>query len=94
MSNEFFNNNVKNTPLRKDKFTPLALAARGLVDRNYISAEIMTELAISQYRTKRGIGISWNNLIEKGLAKHKQQAQDTTNSCQGDNSIKQEIINV
>jgi hypothetical protein len=77
MSNEFSNNNVKNTPLRKDRFTPLALAARGLVDRNYISAEIMTELAISQYRIKKGIGISWNNLIEKGLAKHKQQAQDT-----------------
>jgi len=77
MSNEFFNNNVKNTPLRKDSFTPLALAARGLVDRNYISAEVMTELAISQYRRRRGKGITWNDLIEKGLTMHKHQAQDT-----------------
>ena len=67
----------KNTPLRNHTFTPLVLAARGLVDRNYISAEEMTDLAVDHYRTKKGKGVTWKYLIERGLVKHKRQAQDT-----------------
>ena len=66
-----------NTPQVDNKFTPLVLAAQGLFDRIYISAEEMTELAINHYRTKKGKGITFDYLIEKGLVKHKKQAQDT-----------------
>jgi hypothetical protein len=37
----------------------------------------MTDLAVDHYRTKKGKGITWKYLVEKGLAKHKRQAQDT-----------------
>jgi hypothetical protein len=66
-----------NTPQVDQKFTPLVLAARGLCDRNYISADEITELAINHYRTKKGKGITLQYLIEKGLVEHKKQAQDT-----------------
>jgi hypothetical protein len=66
-----------NTPQVDNKFTPLVLAAQGLVGRNYIPAEEMMELAINHYRNKKGKGITLQYLIEKGLAKHKKQAQDT-----------------
>ena len=72
------NNSIKNTPLRNHNFTPLVLSARGcVVDRNYISSKEMTDLSIDYYRTKKGTGITWKYLTEIGLAKHKQQAQET-----------------
>jgi hypothetical protein len=37
----------------------------------------MTDLAVDHYRTKKGTGITWKYLTEIGLAKNKQQAQDT-----------------
>src|SRR6188472_1210466 len=71
------NDSAKNTPLRNHNFTPLVLAARGLVDRNYIPSEEMTDLAVDHYRTKKGQGLTWKYLIARGLVKHKKQAQDT-----------------
>ena len=65
-----------NTPQVDNKFTSLVLTAQELFGRNYISAEEMTELAINHYRTKKGKGITFDYLIEKGLVKHKKQAQD------------------
>lgn len=66
-----------NTPQVDNKFTPLVLATQGLFGRNYIPAEEMMELAINHYRNKKGKGITFDYLIEKGLAKHKKQAQNT-----------------
>ena len=71
------NDSAKNTPLRNHNFTPLVLAAQGLVDRNYIPSEEMTDLAVDHYRTKKAKGLTWKYLIERGLVKHKTQAQDT-----------------
>jgi hypothetical protein len=77
-SNKSVETKGSNNTLQVDnKFTPLVLAAQGLVGRNYISAEEMTELAINHYRTKKGKGITLQYLIEKGLVQHKKQAQDT-----------------
>ena len=70
---------TNNTPQVDNKFTPLVLAAQGLSDRNFISADEMRELAIDHYRTKKGKGITLQYLIEKGLVKHKKQAQDALN---------------
>jgi hypothetical protein len=66
-----------NTPQVHHNFTPLVLAAQQLFRRNYISADEMNELASNHYRTKKGKGITLQYLIEKGLVKHKRQAQDT-----------------
>jgi hypothetical protein len=64
--------------LRNHHFTLLALSAqKRVVDRNYISSKEMTDLAVDHYRTKKGTGITWKYLTEIGLAKNKQQAQDT-----------------
>ena len=72
------NNSIKNTPLRNNHFTLLALSAQGcVVDRNYILSKEITDLAVDHYRTKKGTGITWKYLTEIGLAKNKQQAQDT-----------------
>jgi hypothetical protein len=50
-SNKSVETKGSNNTLQVDnKFTPLVLAAQGLVGRNYISAEEMTELAINHYR--------------------------------------------
>jgi hypothetical protein len=65
-----------NTPQMDHNFTPLVLAAQQLFGRNYISAEEMTELATNHYRTKKGKGITFEYLIEKGLVQNKKQAQD------------------
>ena len=56
----FTTSNNDNTPQVDNKFTPLVLAAQGLFDRIYISAEEMTELAINHYRTKKGKGITFD----------------------------------
>ncbi len=66
-----------NTPQVDQKFTPLVLAAQELFGRNYISSHEITDLAISHYRTKKGKGITFEYLIENGLARHKKQSQDT-----------------
>jgi hypothetical protein len=77
-SNKSENSKDSNNTLQVDnKFTPLVLAAQELFGRNYISTEEMTELATNHYRTKKAKGITFEYLIENGLAKHKKQAQDT-----------------
>ena len=81
----YFNKSVNskdsnNTPQVDQKFTPLVLAAQELFGRNYISSHEITDLAISHYRTKKGKGITFEYLIENGLARHKKQSQDTLKS--------------
>ena len=47
------NNSIKNTPLRNNHFTLLALSAQGcVVDRNYISSKEITDLTVYSLQNK------------------------------------------
>jgi hypothetical protein len=69
-------NNVKSTPLENSKSTPLALSTWAAGGNQYVSSDEITKLAIQKYKTKCGRGISYRDLLETGLAKHKGHAQD------------------
>lgn len=65
------------TLLGNTKSTSLALSTQ-LCCRNkkYVSAEQVRELAIEIYKTKCGRGITYTDLLENGVANHKEHAQD------------------
>jgi hypothetical protein len=73
------------TPLAFTKNPPLALVAqygggRGIDKRRYTAAQAINELAITKFRLN-GKGVTYRDLMEAGLAKHKKQAQDTLKYC-------------
>ncbi len=75
----------KNTPLAFTKNPPLALVAqdgciRDISKRRYTAAQAINELAITKFRPN-GKGVTYTDLMEAGLAKHKKQAQDTLKYC-------------
>jgi hypothetical protein len=68
--------NIKSTPLKNPKSTPLALSAQLGSSNQYITSEQITKLAVEIYKTKGGRGITFTDLLESGLAEDKAQAQD------------------
>jgi hypothetical protein len=75
----------KNTPLAFTKNPPLTLVAHyggGPVGgkRRYTGAQTINELAIRKFRPN-GKGVTYRDLMEAGLAKHKKQAQGTLKYC-------------
>jgi hypothetical protein len=69
--------NIKSTPLENSKSTPLALSTQLGCRNKYLSSQQITEIAIEFYKMKGGRGITYADLLERGLAYHKRQAQDT-----------------
>lgn len=69
--------NSKSTSLENLKSTPLALSTQLGCQNKYVSSQQITEIAIEFYKTKGGRGITFADLLERGLAYHKRQAQDT-----------------
>src|SRR2546427_13146535 len=70
----------ENTPLAFTKNPPLASVAQygrgGDCKRRYTPAQAINELAVRKFRLNRK-GITYRDLMEAGLAKHKKKAQDT-----------------
>ena len=64
------------TPLRNAKSTPTALSAQLRGHGRYVSSDKIRELVIEVYKRKRGRGITYQDLLENGLAVHKKQVQD------------------
>ena len=76
MNNECSDNTgVKNRPLFNGKIRPVALVAHIDSERNYVNADQITQLAIKIYKTKSGMGITYQDLMDTGLVSHKKQAQ-------------------
>ena len=76
MSNEFSDNtDVKNRPLYNGNIGPVALVAHVDSQRNYVNADQITQLAIKIYKTKSGMGITYQDLMDAGLVSYKKQAQ-------------------
>jgi len=70
-----------NTPLAFTKNPPLtAIAQHSGGKRRYTAAQAINELAITKFRLN-GTGVTYRDIIEAGLAKHKRQAQDTLKYC-------------
>jgi hypothetical protein len=65
---------MKNIPLKNNKFVPLVSRAHRLIPRSYISSDQITDIAIKEYEVHKK-GLIYRDLIEKGLAKNKRQAQ-------------------
>jgi hypothetical protein len=62
---------IKSTSQWNSKSTPLALSAQVGRCNQYVSSDEITKLVINIYKTKGGRGITYTDLIETGLAKHK-----------------------
>ena len=74
--NNLFEAEASNTPLANSKSTPQTLSLQ-LCPRNlYVSSNQITEIAIDIYKTKGGRGITYTDLLERGVGLHKRQAQD------------------
>jgi len=62
---------LNNTPLATTQNSPLTLVAQyGGGKRRYTDAQRIVELSINTFR-ENGNGITFTNLIEEGVAKHK-----------------------
>src|SRR5438128_2990774 len=74
----------KNTPLAITNNLPLALVAhyggRVVGKRRYTPVQAINDLAVTKFRPN-GKGLTYRDLMEAGLAKHKKQAQDTLKYC-------------
>jgi hypothetical protein len=68
----------RNTPLGNNKNTPLALSAQSCHSRHrrYTIADNIIAIAIEKFK-KNQHGITFEDLRKRGLAAHKQQAQET-----------------
>jgi len=79
---------VGNVPIGKSQNIPLDVLGRcgsngyhnRLPSRRYIKAKCIEALAISKYK-QNGRGISFNDLLSNGLAKHKEHAQAKLKYC-------------
>src|SRR5918912_595807 len=69
-------NDTDSTPLCNSKSTQLALSTQARRCNQYVSSDEITKLAVEIYKTKGGMGITYTDLLETGLAKRKEQAQD------------------
>ena len=68
--------NVHNSPpLTNGENTPLALSAQDFVPRSYTNSNQIIAIAIHEYK-KYGKGLTYVNLLDRGLAKSKKQAQN------------------
>ena len=79
------NNNIKNglseaqvnsTRLENSKNTLLSLSAQICFRNRYVTSGQITKLAVETYKMKGGRGITYTDLLEKGLTVNKKQAQD------------------
>ena len=79
------NNNIKNglseaqvnsTRLENSKSTLLPLSTQICFRNCYVTSDQITKLAVETYKMKRGRGITYIDLLGKGLTVHKKQAQD------------------
>ena len=79
------NNNIKNNlsepqanskPLENSKSTLLSLSAQICFRNLYVTSYQITKLAVETYKKKGGRGITYTDLLEKGLTVNKKQAQD------------------
>jgi hypothetical protein len=78
-------NNIKNnlseaqansTPVENSKNTLLSLSAQICFRNHHVTSDQITKLAVETYKMKGGRGITYVDLLGKGLAVHKKQAQD------------------
>jgi hypothetical protein len=67
---------IKSTRLENSKSTRLALSTQVGRCNQYVSFDEIEKLAIKVYKTDGGRGITYADLLETGLAKHKAQVQD------------------
>ena len=79
------NNNIKNglseaqvnrTRLENSKSTLLSLSEQICFRNRYVTSGQITKLAVETYKKKGGRGITYTDLLEKGLTVNKKQAQD------------------
>jgi hypothetical protein len=79
------NNNIKNnlsesqvnsTRLENSKGTLLSFSAQICFRNRYVTSDQITKLAVETYKMKGGRGITYVDLLGKGLTVHKKQAQD------------------
>ena len=81
LSNRISNKAHHNNPLARLQNSPLELLVQSNNNhldskRRYTTHQMIDGLAIEKYK-RTGKGISFNDLIRLGLARHKRQAQDT-----------------
>jgi hypothetical protein len=78
------NNNIKNnlseaqansTPLENSKNSLLPLSAQICFRNRHVTSDQIAKLAVETYKMKGGRGITYVDLLGKGLAVHKKQAQ-------------------
>jgi hypothetical protein len=67
---------TESTRLKNSESTPLTLSAQVGQCNRYVNSDEITKLAIEVYKTKGGRGITFTDLLERGLAGNKAQAQD------------------
>jgi hypothetical protein len=63
-------------PQKNLKSAPPGLSPQLSFQNQYVSADEITSLAIEKYKTKGGRGITYSDLIERGLASDKRHAQN------------------
>jgi len=66
----------KSTLLDKNRTTPLASVGRVYSRKGYVDSDSIKELAVDKYKNKNRKGITYQDLMDRGLAIHKRQAQD------------------